>query len=690
MEYEQRVVQQLSALHALARSDRLQRGDVAGAFRQAAEVAARTLQVERVSIWRFTAGRSAIVCLDLYELAAGRHSSGAELAVAQAPRYFQALLSTELVAADDVHGDPRTRELWDSYLNPLRISSMMDAPVYVAGRVDGILCHEHVGPPRQWRADEKLFAVAAANLVSQVLEQSERKRAEEELVESQRTYQSLVDSIDGIIWEMGVPNFRFTFVSKRAEAILGYPPDRWVRDLTWQDLIHPEDLDLVLATCTKAVEEKRNHELEFRMRAADGRVVWVRDISTVVVEDDRPVAVRGVLLDITERKNLELQFRQAQKMEAIGRLAGGVAHDFNNLLTVITGYSQLLLDRLSHDDPNRNDLEEIKRAGRRATGLTQQLLAFSRRQVLMPKVVDLNGIISGMDEMLQRLIGVDVHLVTVLDPALGAIKADPGQLEQVIMNLVVNARDAMPQGGKITIETSNRAIRESYRHGEVTVTKGSYVQMCVRDTGIGMDAETQARVFDPFFTTKEKGKGTGLGLSTVYGIVKQSGGFIFVSSELGRGAAFQILLPRVQEAVEALDGQKDQAALPRGAETILVVDDEPGVRSFVQDTLALHGYTVLPARHGIEALLIGNQHSGPIHLLLIDVVMPQMNGREVVTHLAPGRPEMKVLYMSGYADDAMFHSWVLDAGIPYLQKPFAPDALVRKVRQVLDGEPTGG
>ncbi len=686
MGYELRVDQQLSALNALARSDRLRAGDVEGTLRQAAKVAAQALQVGRVSIWRFTPDRSALTCLELYDLATDCHSSGMELPLAHAPLYFQALLTTELIAADDVRTDSRTQELWEPYMKPLGIRSMMDAPVYVAGHVEGVLCHEHTGLLRQWKADEKLFAVATANLVSQVLEQIERQRAEEELGESQRTYQSLVDSIDGIVWEMNVPEFRFTFVSKRAEAILGYPPDRWLKDLTWQDLIHPDDLDYVLSLCTRAIEEKRNHEIEYRVLAADGRVEWVRHIATVIVEQDHPVAVRGVLLDITERKNLELQFHQSQKMEAIGRLAGGIAHDFNNLLTVITGYSQLLLDRISHDDANRNDLDEIKRAGRRATILTQQLLAFSRRQVLMPKVLDLNGIISGMDQMLQRLIGVDVHLVTILESGLWAVKADPGQVEQVLMNLVVNARDAMPQGGKVTIETSNLEVREPYRHGEVTVIKGSYVQVLVRDTGIGMDAETQTRVFDPFFTTKEKGKGTGLGLSTVYGIVKQSDGYIFLSSEPNRGSTFQILLPRVQADVDAVDSHKETPTLPGGSETILLVDDEPGVRSFVQDTLQLHGYTVLQARHGIEALLVGSQHSGPIHLLLVDVVMPQMSGREVVSSLSPARPDMKVLYMSGYADDAMLHLGVLDAGMPFLQKPFLPDALIRKVRLVLDGE----
>ena len=390
-------------------------------------------------------------------------------------------------------------------------------------------------------------------------------------------------------------------------------------------------------------------------------------------------------VDTTEHKQLEEQLRQSQKMEAVGKLAGGVAHDFNNLLTIITGYSQLLLDRIGQDSPLRGNLMEIKKAGDRASSLTQQLLAFSRRQVLKPKVLDLNSVVAGLEGMLQRLVGEDIHLVTALDPELGPVKADPGQIEQAIMNLVVNARDAMPQGGRLSIETANNVERtKADSRGESLKEPATYAMLAVSDTGCGMDAQTQARIFEPFFTTKEVGKGTGLGLSTVYGIVEQSGGHIDVASELGRGTTFKIYLPRVDDAVTERGGDKVSASQPRGTETVLIVEDEPGVRALARDTLQRRGYSVLEARHGIEALVIGDQHPGTIHLLMADVVMPQMNGREVAERLLRVRPKVKVLYVSGYTEDAIVHHGVLAPGTNFLQKPFTPDDLSEKVREVLD------
>jgi PAS domain S-box-containing protein len=499
-------------------------------------------------------------------------------------------------------------------------------------------------------------------------------------------YQDLIASLDVIVWEVDASDFRFTFVSEQAHRLLGYQPSRFLTELTWQDLIHPEDLDFVLAFCKNATREKRNHELEYRMLTAERRVVWMRNIATVIVEQDQPVKLRGLLIDITERKNLEDQLRQSQRVEAVGKLAGGIAHDFNNLVTIISGYGNLLMSRLNEDDAARKDIEEIKKAAERAASLTQQLLAFSRRQVLLPKVLDLNAVLINMEEMLQRLIGEDIDLVSVQDPALGRVKADPGQMEQVIMNLVVNARDAMPKGGKLTIETGNVEIQQSYRTGDVALVPGRYVMLAVSDTGCGMDAETQTRIFEPFFTTKGPGKGTGLGLSTVYGIVKQSGGYVFVYSEASRGTTFKIYLPRIEGSVEPPEQPKIPVALCGGNETVLLVEDEPGVRVLVRETLQLYGYKVLEARHGYEALLIEQDYLNPIHMLISDVVMPQMSGREVADRLASARRDLKVLYISGYTEAAVIHHGVLDPGTAFLQKPFAPDDLVRKVREVLDAE----
>ena len=385
-------------------------------------------------------------------------------------------------------------------------------------------------------------------------------------------------------------------------------------------------------------------------------------------------------------RRAEAQLRQAQKMEAVGRLAGGVAHDFNNLLTVIRGYSELVMHRLAPGDPSLPDIGEVKKAADRAAGLTGQLLAFSRRQFVAPKIVDLNTIVLNMDGMLRRLIGEDlIELYTDLESPLWSIRADAGQIEQVIMNLAVNARDAMPTGGRLTIETRNLAIGTESRYGTVILEKGAYVMLALKDSGHGMSEEVQAHLFEPFFTTKETGKGTGLGLSTVYGVVKQSGGLIGFDSQVGQGTTFKIFFPKV-EAVE--QSVPDKGVIPdqaRGRETILLVEDDPAVRGLVDEALRLKGYEVLIARHGIEALLAGAKHLGPIHLLLTDVVMPQMSGPEVAEQLVIARPAMKVMFMSGYPDHPVFAKGGVKEGTAFLQKPFTMDALTQKVREVLDG-----
>jgi two-component system, cell cycle sensor histidine kinase and response regulator CckA len=383
-----------------------------------------------------------------------------------------------------------------------------------------------------------------------------------------------------------------------------------------------------------------------------------------------------------ERKKLEQQLRQAQKMEAVGRLAGGIAHDFNNLLGVIIGYSELLEERLGQNDPLRPKAEQIKKAGQRAASLTRQLLAFSRQQMFEPKVLDLNAVVADALNMLQRLIGEDIELVTVPAPELGRIKADQGQIEQIIMNLAVNARDAMPEGGKLTITTVNAELDEVYAR-QHPVVPGSYVMLAVSDTGCGMDQETQAHIFEPFFTTKEKGKGTGLGLATVYGVVKQSGGYIWVYSEPGLGSTFKIYLPRIEDTVTASDPGKGGQETARGWETVLLVEDEQSLRELAHELLEDDGYTVLEAANGADAIRVAEQHQGPIHLLMTDVVMPGIDGRKLAGRMTRSYPELKVLYMSGYTDDAIVHHGVLDPGIALLQKPFTRATLTRKLREAL-------
>jgi CheY-like chemotaxis protein len=372
-------------------------------------------------------------------------------------------------------------------------------------------------------------------------------------------------------------------------------------------------------------------------------------------------------------------------MEAVGRLAGGVAHDFNNLLTVIKGYSELMLEQTTPGGPLRAEVEEVKKAADRAASLTRQLLAFSRQQVLAPRILDLNAAVGNMEQMLRRLLGEDIELSTALGEKLGQVKADPGQVEQVIMNLAVNSRDAMSRGGKLTIETGNAVLDESYMREHGGVKPGRYVMLAVSDTGTGMDEETRSRIFEPFFTTKEMGKGTGLGLSTVYGIVKQSEGYIWVYSEARRGTTFKVYLPRVDESAE--DSQKLAAAAgtgDRGTETILLVEDEDGVRALVKQVLSRQGYTVIETRHAKEALEEYERRAGPIPLLLTDVVLPQMSGRELAERLKAAHPEIKVLYMSGYTDDAVLRHGVIGQETAFLQKPFTTASLARKVREVLD------
>jgi len=430
--------------------------------------------------------------------------------------------------------------------------------------------------------------------------------------------------------------------------------------------------------------EKALVNCEEQGRRKDGSSCWILGNYTLVPDSSgKETIIEGTLIDITERKRLEEQFRQAQKMEAVGQLAGGVAHDFNNLLTSILGYSDLLADRLRGKSPEFEALDEIRKAGERAASLTRQLLAFSRQQVFQPKVLDVNTLMHDLHKMLGRLIGEDIELVTEFDSSVDRIRADASQIEQVIMNLAVNARDAMPQGGTLTFETRNVEIDEAYVRQHAGAQRGRYVMIAVSDTGHGMNAATQARIFEPFFTTKELGKGTGLGLATVYGIVKQSGGYIWVYSEPARGTTFQIYLPRVEEPLEDLHARAPAEPGIRGTETLLLVEDEGSVRTLSRTILESRGYTVLEASGPREALETARRHEGPIHLVVTDVVMPEMSGWDLAAELSSLRPGVRVLYMSGYPDRAVVRHGFLAEGSVFLQKPFSPDVLGRKVREAL-------
>jgi PAS domain S-box-containing protein len=511
---------------------------------------------------------------------------------------------------------------------------------------------------------------------------TERKRAESALRDSEERYHTLIEGVRDIVFALG-PDGTITSLSAAFEQVTGWPAQEWLGK-PFEQLVHPDDLGLLFDFIDCAVRGEARPVSQLRLRTRHGDYRVGEFAATPQFHDGRLVGLLGIARDITDRLSLEQQFRQAQKMEAVGRLAAGVAHDFNNILTAITGYAQLLLEDLAPSDQHRGDVEEIRKAADRAAGLTRQLLAFSRQQILQPTVLDLNFLVSDTEAMLARLLGEDIRLAARLVPDLGAVQADRGQIEQVIMNLAVNARDAMPHGGTLTIETANIEMDELYAGEHVPALPGSYVMLAVSDTGTGMSRDTQAHMFEPFFTTKGKGKGTGLGLATVYGIVKQSAGFIWVYTEPGHGTTFKVYLPRVGQAPEPQISGRSPSGAIGGTETVLLVEDEAAVRAVARQSLERHGYTVLEAASGEIALDLAQRYAGRIHLLLTDVVMPGISGRALALRFAALRPDMHTIYMSGYTDEAIARHGVLEPGITYVQKPFSPDALARKVRDVLD------
>jgi PAS domain S-box-containing protein len=516
---------------------------------------------------------------------------------------------------------------------------------------------------------------------------TDRKSTEEAWRQSEERTRLLLNSTAEAIYGLNLKG-ECTFSNPASLRLLGYTEPRELLGKNMHALIHhsrPDGTPFPQGEC-KIFEAFRQgkaiHVSDEVLWRADGTSFPAEYWSHPVRRKDELVGAVVTFLDITERRQLEAQFRGAQKMEAVGRLAGGIAHDFNNLLGVIIGYSELLIEQLGAGGHVRH-VEEIRNAGMRAASLTRQLLAFSRQQVLEPKVLDLNASVAEMEKLLRRVIGEDIELITISGPELGRVKADPGQIEQVVINLAVNSRDAMPHGGKLVIETANAELDEAYARRHPPLVPGRFVMLGVSDTGTGMEAETQAHIFEPFFTTKEVGKGTGLGLATVYGIVKQSGGYIWVYSELGKGTTFKIYLPRVEESVDAAGASKALEGPLRGSETVLVVEDAEPLRRLARELLESSGYAVLEAANGAEAIQVAEQHQGPIHLLLTDVVMPVMSGPELAKHLVAADPSTKVIYMTGYTDDAIVHHSVLEAGVALLPKPFTREAVARKVREVL-------
>jgi PAS domain S-box-containing protein len=649
-----------------------------------------------------------------------------------------------------------------------------------------------------------------ASVLGVSIDITEKYKMEAALIESEKQYADLINTVEGIVWEVDVATMRFTFVSRQAETVLGFPVGRWYEKDFWVGQIHPEDREEAVNFCLSETAKGEGHTFEYRMIAADGSIVWLRDMVTVVLEGGKPVKLRGLMVDVTEQRRMdaamkqqavlieqsnepifvwdldegvlewnsgceklfgytrdemlgkfaydvlrterpisisefrqellthgvwkgevkqttssgrqvlvdsrsqlidlngrkvvlqssrdvtemrraeaaliasEEQLRQAQKLESIGILAGGLAHDFNNMLTAINGYSELILRRLEKDDPIRKHAEEIRKAGERSAELTRQLLAFSRRQIMQPTTLKLNEVVADTASMLERLIGANITVTTALAPDLCEIQADLGQLTQVIVNLVINARDAMPEGGSIVIETANVDLDADYAGKHINVEPGRYAMLAISDNGVGMDEPTRTRVFEPFFTTKPAGRGTGLGLATVYGIVKQSGGNIWVYSEPGKGSTFKVYLPQTAATAEAAQSASDQREPHAGSETILLVEDEPSVRALARQILETCGYEVIEASDGTDALKRFCNECPKIDLVVTDLVMPGIGGRELSELIRERFPQMKVLFTSGYTDDAVLRHGIVGEGQNFLQKPFTFDALARKVRGVLD------
>jgi len=514
------------------------------------------------------------------------------------------------------------------------------------------------------------------------------KRVEEALMESETRYRRLIEAATDYIYSVTIKDGSVvaTTHGPGCEGVTGYGSDEYEADpYLWYRMIHEEDRDAVIRQSERVLAGELPSPLEHRIIHKDGSVRWVKNTPVPHYEGKILVAYDGLIVDITERKHVEEEFYQSQKLESIGRLAGGVAHDFNNCLTAIMGFSELSMADVGPKNKIYKNLETIHASGLKAAGICRQLLAFSRKQIIEPKVLNINDIIPDLNKMLKRLMGEDIRMETALAPDLGNVKADLSQIEQILMNLAVNARDAMPDGGELLIKTANIELDEFYAVNHVGLTPGKYVMVVVEDTGTGMTEKIKAHIFEPFFTTKGKDKGTGLGLATVYGIVKQNGGNIWCYSEEGKGTTFKIYLPRVYEKADVLQQETMEAFPTGGTETILVIEDEDGVRKATVNILKQHGYAVIEAGNGGEALDICEIKDRPIDLVLTDVVMPYIGGREFIKRLKILRNGFKVLYMSGYTNDVISHHGILEQGVNFIGKPFSSSDLLRKVRDVLTG-----
>ena len=689
---------QREALLELVKDPHFHSGDLVRAFPAITERAARMLAVTRASIWLFDESRSVLVLSDLYDGMSTQHTEGTRLVMSRYPSYCTALVrESYALAVHDAVTNPDTCELAESYLVPLGIGAMLIAPVRKDGWVVGILCFEHVGGVRHWTDEEQIYTGSLATKVTLALGADERRRFHEgleeqillrtdELQQANQALRGTTDHLQTIIgqapWAIIELNEggRVSSWNAAATRIFGWTePEVFGQEVPYVPENERQESTRLWETVMRG-NPSPNREL--RRQRKDGKLIDVSFWGTARRSaEGRVIGSIGFLVDITERKRLEAQSRQRHKMEALGRLAGGIAHDFNNLLTVINGYSALLLNQLHAESPRRMLAEEVLKSGERAAELTRQLLAFSRQQVLKLQPVDLNDSLRGVTPMLQRLIGEDLELAVDLAPDIWPMQADKGQIDQVVINLAVNARDAMVNGGRLTLTTENVVVTPETPVPHPILVPGEYVHLMVCDTGVGMAPEVLSNIFDPFFTTKSEGIGTGLGLATVYGIVKQSQGLIFVDSTPGAGTTCHLYFPRIeaQQTVAAAVAVQPRA----GSERVLIVEDQESVRQLISRVLKGYGYEVFEAASGEEALQVAASLAEPIHLVVTDVIMPKLSGPATAERLRACWPDLRVLFMSGYTEE--FQSTLLS--MPYtsfIQKPFLPEELAAELRRLFD------
>ncbi|MDJ0893727.1 MAG: PAS domain S-box protein [Alphaproteobacteria bacterium] len=676
---DSRLRRQNEVLGRLAKKLSIAASDLKGALRNISEAGCRTLAVERVGIWLLDQDIETIRCLDLYELSADRHSHGMELATLENARFFTALEVDRTISANEAQHDPLTRSLAADYLIPNGITSLLSAPVYVGGELVGLISHEHIGAAREWALEEQNFAATLADMVSLVIETRDRQKAEQRL----RLAQFSIDRAgDSIFWlDAGG---QFIYANETACRELGYARDELLK-LTIS-AIAPEISPRDWPKQWERLKASGSLTFEAVHRTKDGRLFPV-EVANNYLEFDGREYWCVIARDISERKSTEERLRQGQKMEALGQLAGGVAHEFNNILTSIGGFARMALAKPDDSERVRECLKEVTAACGRASSLTRQMLTFSHKQVLEPKVMRIGAVIKDMEKLLSTCLDETIHLGLEISGEDVCAKVDPTSLTQSIVNLAINARHAMPDGGDLTVGCEPMALRAPMvsRHGD-ELPPGDYVRIFVTDQGTGIDNETLLHIFEPFFTTKDTGSGTGLGLSLVYGMVRNSGGVVDVESTVGAGTTFSIYLPVVDEdpADEGQKAEEESAAPVTGAETILVVEDDRQLRTFVRAVLEQQGFTVLTAKNGVAALEVFEAHQDKVDALVTDVVMPEMGGLELAERLTGTHPELKVLYMTGYAPELTEHLDKLRDDITVLRKPFEPEAISRVVREVLD------